>query len=84
MRRDKAIGSSLQAEAILSTEAQAVLDDAALWADICITSAAGFGENDTAIAAQGQKCERCWKVLPEVGESAKHPTLCRRCCEAVG
>ena len=83
MRRDKAIGSSLQAEAILSTEAQAVLDDAALWADICITSAAGFGENDTAIAARGQKCERCWKVLPEVGESAKHPTLCRRCCDAV-
>ncbi|MDR3505801.1 MAG: isoleucine--tRNA ligase [Acidocella sp.] len=83
MRRDKAIGSSLQAEAVLSAEAQAVLDDAALWADICITSAVSFGENDTAIAAQGQKCERCWKVLPEVGSNAKHPTLCRRCCDAV-
>ncbi|MBB5372082.1 isoleucine--tRNA ligase [Acidocella aromatica] len=83
MRRDKAIGSSLQAEAVLSAEARAVLDDAALWADICITSAVSFGENDTAIAAQGQKCERCWKVLPEVGSIAKHPTLCRRCCDAV-
>ncbi len=83
MRRDKAIGSSLQAEAVLSAEARAVLDDAALWEDICITSAVSFGENDTAIAAQGQKCERCWKVLPEVGGNAKHPTLCRRCCDAV-
>jgi isoleucyl-tRNA synthetase len=83
MRRDKAIGSSLQAEAVLSAEARAVLDDAALWVDICITSAAKFAENDTAIAAQGQKCERCWKVLPEVGSNAKHPTLCRRCCDAV-
>jgi isoleucyl-tRNA synthetase len=32
--------------------------------------------------AVGQKCERCWRVLPEVGQSAAHPTLCRR-CEAV-
>ena len=32
---------------------------------------------------KGQKCERCWRVLPEVGADQKHPTLCRRCCEAV-
>ncbi len=84
MRRDKAIGSSLQAEAILSPAAQAVLGDAGLWADICITSAARFGEHNTAVAAPGQKCERCWKILPEVGSDAAHPTLCKRCCEAVG
>jgi len=84
MRRDKAIGSSLQAEAILSPAAQAVLGDAGLWADICITSAARFGEHNTAVAAPGQKCERCWKILPEVGSNATHPTLCKRCCEAVG
>ncbi|MDD2705613.1 MAG: isoleucine--tRNA ligase [Acidocella sp.] len=84
MRRDKAIGSSLQAEAILSPAAQAVLGDAGLWADICITSAARFGEHNTAVAAPGQKCERCWKILPEVGSDAVHPTLCKRCCEAVG
>ncbi len=33
-------------------------------------------------AAPGTKCDRCWRVLPEVGLSAAHPTLCRR-CEAV-
>jgi isoleucyl-tRNA synthetase len=32
--------------------------------------------------APGAKCDRCWRVLPEVGQSAAHPTLCRR-CEAV-
>ncbi|MBM3570649.1 MAG: isoleucine--tRNA ligase [Alphaproteobacteria bacterium] len=31
--------------------------------------------------AQGKKCERCWQVLPEVGQV--HAELCRRCCEAV-
>jgi isoleucyl-tRNA synthetase len=38
-----------------------------------------FGPVDRAV---GNKCERCWKVLPEVGKSAAHPGLCRR-CEAV-
>jgi isoleucyl-tRNA synthetase len=33
--------------------------------------------------AEGTKCERCWKVLPEVGHHAAHPTLCRRCVDAV-
>jgi isoleucyl-tRNA synthetase len=33
--------------------------------------------------APGEKCERCWRVLPEVGENKTHPTLCRRCCDAV-
>ena len=29
--------------------------------------------------AAGAKCERCWKILPEVGDKA----LCRRCADAV-
>ena len=33
--------------------------------------------------AEGGKCERCWKILPEVGTNAAHPTLCLRCAEAV-
>jgi isoleucyl-tRNA synthetase len=33
--------------------------------------------------APGAKCARCWRVLPEVGRSAKHPTLCLRCEDAV-
>ena len=34
--------------------------------------------------AKGDKCERCWKELPEVGAEAAHPTLCHRCADAVG
>ncbi|MEW6516408.1 MAG: isoleucine--tRNA ligase [candidate division FCPU426 bacterium] len=33
--------------------------------------------------AAGAKCERCWRVLPEVGQSADHPGLCHRCREVV-
>ena len=35
------------------------------------------------LPAAGQKCERCWKVLPTVGSDAKHPTLCPRCARVV-
>ncbi|MDE8344032.1 MAG: class I tRNA ligase family protein, partial [Acidocella sp.] len=37
----------------------------------------------TVQVAPGTKCERCWRVLPEVGSNKSHPTLCIRCCEAV-
>lgn len=33
--------------------------------------------------AEGEKCERCWIVTPEVGTVAEHPTLCRRCGDVV-
>jgi isoleucyl-tRNA synthetase len=33
--------------------------------------------------AEGAKCERCWKVLPEVDHDARAPGTCRRCAEAV-
>jgi len=33
--------------------------------------------------APGDKCGRCWMWLPEVGESAAHPTLCARCVTVV-
>src|SRR5258708_29034494 len=34
-------------------------------------------------AGGGEKCQRCWKVLPEVGTVAAHPELCRPCADAV-
>jgi isoleucyl-tRNA synthetase len=86
-RRDGMIGASLQAAPHLALPpAEAALLDGPAWAEICITS--GFAL-DTAEApavevrpAPGQKCDRCWRVLEEVGQSAAHPTLCLR-CEAV-
>ncbi len=32
--------------------------------------------------AEGEKCARCWKVLPDVGTHA-HPGVCKRCDDAV-
>ncbi len=43
---------------------------------------AGVGVVPTGSA--GEKCQRCWMVLPEVGKSAAHPGLCLRCEDAVG
>jgi len=33
--------------------------------------------------ADGTKCERCWNYSTRVGESAKYPTVCERCVEAL-
>jgi isoleucyl-tRNA synthetase len=76
LRRDKKIGSSLQATAIV----KGLTNNAELWADLCITSSAIPGDSNSATIAAGQKCARCWRVLPEVAA----PTfLCTRCDEAL-
>ena len=33
--------------------------------------------------ADGRKCERCWNYSTRVGESARYPTVCERCVEAL-
>ena len=68
------------------------------FADICITSAIeltadpapgeAFRLPDIAGVgvvfepAEGEKCERCWKILPDVG-THKHPGTCARCDEVL-
>lgn len=68
-------------------------------AEICITSQAtlsvsnapanSFSLGDVAgvavifAMAEGQKCERCWKILPEVGSDKDYPTLTKRDADAV-
>ena len=82
MRREKKIGSSLQAVAeIASFQDLGLSSDE--WAEVCITSGASFGGQTSATVAPGAKCERCWRVLEEVGSDRRHPTLCLRCVEAV-
>ncbi len=41
------------------------------------------GAAATFAKAEGEKCARCWMVLPEVGKNPTHPDLCNRCSEAV-
>ena len=33
--------------------------------------------------ADGEKCQRCWRILPEVGAFADAPGICGRCADAV-
>ncbi|MCL3882074.1 isoleucine--tRNA ligase [Marivita sp. GX14005] len=67
--------------------------------DLCITSAIHLtGDPSPAEAfrmpevdgigvvfekAEGQKCQRCWKILPDVG-THEHPGTCARCDAALG
>lgn len=37
----------------------------------------------TVQAAIGKKCERCWIYSSEVGSGEVHPTLCKRCVDAI-
>jgi isoleucyl-tRNA synthetase len=36
-----------------------------------------------AATADGAKCERCWRVVPDVGSDSRWPTVCARCSEAL-
>ena len=35
------------------------------------------------VEAEGDKCRRCWRILPEVGAQKSHDDLCGRCADAV-
>ncbi|WP_439577070.1 isoleucine--tRNA ligase [Elioraea sp.] len=98
-RAEGRIGSSLQSAPVLAVpDADRSLLDAEGWAEICITSGLMLtaaapsnaftveGIEEVAVVpakASGSKCERCWKVLPEVGAHPDHPGLCDRCHDAV-
>ncbi len=83
------IGASLQASVELGCDAAtASLLPQAGWQDVAIVSALRLVAGEAALSirvdrAAGEKCARCWKVLPEVGSHAAHPALCLRCADAV-
>jgi isoleucyl-tRNA synthetase len=68
-------------------------------AELCITSAGtvrlGLAPDDAftlpdvpeigarVTTAPGNRCERCWRVLPEVGQAPGHTDLCLRCAAVV-
>lgn len=82
----------------LSPELAAIITNPDIFADLCITSqikletgaapeSAFVNADVTGVAvsfakAEGQKCERCWKILPEVGTHS-HAGVCGRCDQAL-
>ena len=41
------------------------------------------GVSTDPVLAEGKKCERCWKILPEVGSDPEYPDISPRDAEAV-
>ncbi|WP_380873410.1 isoleucine--tRNA ligase [Sphingomonas sp. DBB INV C78] len=77
MRREKTIGSSL--EAVVTTPIPA--EDANVdLAELFIVSRVDAGDALAVSVATDHKCGRCWRLLPEVTHDG---TLCDRCDEVV-
>nr|MBA2772198.1 class I tRNA ligase family protein [Sphingomonas sp.] len=76
LRRDKVIGSSLQAEVTLPEAAA----DPDFLAQLFIVSAVRPGDELRVTKTDNVKCGRCWRHLPEVREDGG---LCGRCDEVV-
>ena len=100
-RREKRIGSSLEAAPVVYVSDTSLLEslEGQNMADICITSqleiradtapAEAFTLDDVAgvgvvpSLAEGRKCQRSWKVLPDVGSVGDYPDLSPRDAAAV-
>ncbi len=76
LRRDKMIGSSLEAE-VTVPEMPAPPDELA---ELFIVSTVKAGDALTVAKTDNRKCGRCWRYLPEVTEDG---ALCARCEEVV-
>ncbi len=91
-RQAKQIGKSLEARLTISGRGAlmaAAADDGEALRELLNVSALELvdrAEDPPTVAvtrAAGQKCERCWHWKTDIGAHPQHPTLCRRCVEAV-
>ena len=92
------IGHSLEARVVLEStgELAAILAERASWLpDWFIVSQValdGRGLDESALhrglgisieRSAGEKCARCWMLLPDVGSQATHPGACARCADVL-
>jgi isoleucyl-tRNA synthetase len=93
-RRDKTIGSSLEATVELRADAdtyeffQPYRNDLTTLFIVSQVELVPSGEANTPLTIAAKKstagkCERCWNYREAVGRDLTHPTLCERCVEAV-
>jgi isoleucyl-tRNA synthetase len=93
-RREKAIGSSLEAHVRIEADAdnfkflrpyEADLSSLFIVSSVTLVQSAGGPEpvRVTVTKSSAAKCERCWNYREAVGRDAVHPTLCDRCLEAI-
>ncbi|MDO4643874.1 MAG: isoleucine--tRNA ligase [Cardiobacteriaceae bacterium] len=89
-RKEGIIGGSLEAAVQISAPATLCQMLARLGDElrfVFIVSAVSLVEGDTlhirVEKAAGEKCERCWHVLPSVNSIADYPGLCPRCVDNI-
>jgi len=91
-RRDKVIGSSLEAAIEIRADADALaflktyerdLPTLFIVSHVRLTAVSGGPVTVVAMKSSFAKCERCWNYREAVGRDAAHPTLCDRCVEAL-
>jgi len=95
MRKEKKIGNSLEAQVTLRAGAalfqllearRDFLPSLLLVSQVDLSRSDALPQNDLKVEAgpaRGMKCDRCWIYREDVGGDPSHPTLCRRCLEAV-
>ena len=91
-RKDKVIGSGLQAKVALSApeETYGLLEKYRgtlrylfIVSQVELQHLPGHGNGSglrvEVLPADGSKCERCWNYSTQVGNDAEYPTVCERC-----
>ena len=90
LRADKSVGSSLQAEVLLTAPdevftALETLGDELKY--VLLVSKVVLAKGDElqaeVRATDAPKCERCWHYTPTVGTVAGHETICARCADNI-
>lgn len=69
------------AEIFITSQAEIVDEPPA--GDSIFTTFDGEAVHVSVLGALGSKCERCWRILPSVGNDGEYPTLCERCANVV-
>ncbi len=87
-RNEKKIGKGLEAMVTIPAGKAAGCRAMSMeeLADLLIVSQVEISDTAAQVEvapAQGEKCQRCWKILPSVGSDSAHPTLCARCAKVV-
>ena len=91
-RRDKVIGSSLEAHVRIEADAKAYqflkpyekdLGTIFIVSKVTLSQGTAAGIQLAVAKSSAAKCERCWNYREAVGTDAEHPTLCDRCLEAI-
>jgi isoleucyl-tRNA synthetase len=93
-RREKVIGSSLEASVEIEADAETYqflkpyeqdLATIFIVSQVALKqgTAGQTGLHVSVQKSEAAKCERCWNYREAVGKDAAHPTLCDRCVEAI-